>query len=135
LVTFTGSAAFTIDFSSSTLNPLLLGFVSGTYTSDSSYIITSPNAVDMSPIDTFFIRITNLPMNNICSESLSFTFFVNVNQTTGQYLYLSTGEDKQCVDLGASFNVNYFDVELRNRDGSFCSLLGIPWAFVVSLEE
>jgi hypothetical protein len=131
-ITITGTAAYTISFSQGLAQ--LLGFLPSTsYSSNSSFIVTSPNAVNFSPYDTFFLTISNLPNNNQNSNNFTFTFFINANQTSGQLLFLSSSEKNQTVELGNSFNVNHLDIELRNRDGSFVSTLGLPWSFTLEL--
>jgi len=51
-VTFTGTASFTLSFSQGIAQ---LGFLTNTtYTVDSSFVITAPNALYLSPNDTYF---------------------------------------------------------------------------------
>jgi len=118
---------------SNSINPLILGFLAETYTSNSDYIITSPNAINLNgSYDTFFISITNLSCPNQAG-GFSFTFFVSVNQISGQILYLSECECDQVVDLGQTFTTNIFKVVLRNSDRSLVNLNGMNWSFVMEL--
>jgi len=117
---------------SNSINPLILGFLAETYTSNSDYIITSPNAINLNgSYDTFFISITNLSCPNQAG-GFSFTFFVSVNQISG-ILYLSECESNQVVDLGQMFTTNIFKVVLRNTDRSLDNLNGMNWSFVMEL--
>jgi len=89
---------------SDSINPLILGFLAETYTSNSDYIITSPNAINLNgSYDTFFISMTNLSCLNQAGGNFSFTFFIPVNQISGEILYLSECECDQVVDLGQTF--------------------------------
>jgi len=116
------------------INPLILGFLAETYTSNSDYIITSPNAINLNgSYDTYFISITNLSCPNQAGSNFSFTFFVSVYQISGQILYLSESESNQVVDLGQTFNTNIFKVVLRNTDSSLVNLSGMNWSFVMEL--
>jgi len=52
-ITFSGSASFTLSFSQGI--DQVLGFLPNTtYTANSSFVITAPNAVNLSPNDTYF---------------------------------------------------------------------------------
>jgi len=62
-VTFSSSASFTLTFSQGITQ--VLGFLTNTtYTANSSFVITAPNAVHLSPNDTYFLTISNLPNSN-----------------------------------------------------------------------
>jgi len=54
-LTFTGAQQMEFYFAASnSINPLILGFLAETYTSNSDYIITSPNAINLNgSYDTF----------------------------------------------------------------------------------
>jgi len=96
---------------SNSINCLNLGFLVETYTSNSDYIITNPNTINLnSSYDTYFISITNLSCPNQAGSNFSFTFFVSVNQISGQIFYLSECECDQVVDLEQTFNTNIFKV-------------------------
>jgi len=135
-LTFTRAQQMEFYFSSSysdSINPLILGFLTETYTSNSEYIITSPNAINLNcSYNTYFISITNLSCPNQVGD-LSFTFFVSVNQILGQILYLSECECDQVVDLGQTFTTNIFKVVLRNTNGSLVNLNGMNWSFIMEL--
>jgi len=134
-LTFTGQQQIEFYFAeSNSINPLILGFLAETYTSNSVYIITSPNAINLNgSYDTYFISITNLSCPNQAGGNFSFTFFVSVNQILGQILYLSQCESDQVVDLGQTFTMNIFKVVLRNTERSLVNLNGMNWSFVIEL--
>jgi len=134
-LTFSGAQQMEFHFvESNSINPLILGFLAQTYTSNSDYIITSPNAINLNgSYNTCFISITNLSCPNQAGGNFSFTFFVSVNQISGQILYLSECECDQVVDFGQTFTTNIFKVVLRNNDGSLVDLNGMNWSFVMEL--
>jgi len=112
-ITFTGTASFTLSFSQGIAQ--VLGFLpNATYTANSSFVITAPNAVNLSPNDTYFLTISNLPNSNQSSGSFTFSFFINVNQTSGQILFLSSSEKDQSIQMGNTITTNHLNVELRN---------------------
>jgi len=114
-ITFTGTASFTLSFSQGIAQ--VLGFLPNTtYTADSSFLITAPNTVNLSPNYTYFLTISNLPNSNQSSGSFTFSFFINVNQTSGQILFLSSSEKDQSIQMGNTITTNHLNVELRNRD-------------------
>jgi len=60
-VTFSSSASFTLTFSQGIAQ--VLGFLPNpTYTANSSFVITAPNAVNPSPNDTYFLTIWIFPI-------------------------------------------------------------------------
>jgi len=61
-ITFTGTASFALSFSQGIAQ--VLGFLPNTtYAANSSFVIT-PNTVNLSPNDTYFLTISNLPNRN-----------------------------------------------------------------------
>jgi len=72
-ITFSGSASFTLSFSQGIAQ--VLGFLPNTtYKANSSFVITAPNAANLSPNDTYFLTISNLPNSNQSSGSFTFSF-------------------------------------------------------------
>jgi len=93
----------------------VLGFLPNTtYTAISSFVITAPNAANLSPNETYFLTILNLPNSNQSSRSFTFPFFINVNQTSRQILFLSSSEKDQIIQMGNTITMNHLNVELRN---------------------
>jgi len=112
-ITFSGSASFTLSFSQGIIQ--VLGFLPNTtYTANSSFVITAPKAVNLSPNDTYFLTILNLPNSNQSNGSFTFSFFINVNQTSRQILFLSSSEKDQSIQMGNTITTNHLNVELRN---------------------
>jgi len=112
-VTFTATASFTLSFSQGIAQ--VLGFLPNrTNTANSSFVITAPNAVNLSPNDTYFLTISNLPNSNQSSGSFTFSFFIDVNQTSGQILFLSSSEKDQSIQMGNTITMNHLNIELRN---------------------
>jgi hypothetical protein len=131
-VSFGGSASFTLSFSQGIAQ--VLGFLPNiTYTADSGYLITGPNAINLAPNDTYFLTISNLPNSNQSSGSFTFSFFINVNQTSGQILFLSSSEKGQSIEMGNTITTNHLNVELRNRNGTYVNTQGLPWSFTLEL--
>jgi len=131
-ITFSSSVAFNISFSQGITQ--LLGFLPNTmYTSDSSFLIVGPNAVNLCPNNTYFLTISNLPNSNQSSASFTFSFFINVNQTSGQILFLSSSEKDQSIQMGNTITKNHLNVELRNQNGTYVDTQGLPWSFKLEL--
>jgi len=108
-ITFTGTASFTLSFAQGIAQ--VLGFLPNTtYTAGSSFVITAPNAVNPSPNDTYFLTILNLPNSNQSSGSFTFSFFINVNQTSRQIL-LSSSEKDQIIQMGNTITTNHLNLE------------------------
>jgi len=125
-VTFSSSASFTLTFSQGIA--LVLGFLPNTtYTANSSFVITAPSTVNLSPNDTYFLTISNLPNINQSSGSFAFSFFINVNQTSEQILFLSSSEKDQSIQMGNTITTNHLNVELRNQDGTYVDTQGLPF--------
>jgi len=74
----------------------------------------SPSPSTTLPNDTYFLTILNLPNSNQSSESFTFSFFINVNQTSAQILFLSSSEKDQSIQMGNTITTNHLNVELRN---------------------
>jgi len=74
-ITFTGTASFTLSFSQGVAQ--VLGFLPHTtYTANRSFVITAPNTVNLSPNDTYFLTILNLPNSNQSSGSFTFSLLM-----------------------------------------------------------
>jgi len=109
----------------------VLGFLPNT--TYSSFLITAPNTVNLSPNETYFLTISNLPNSNQSSRSFTFSFFIYVNQTSGQILFLSSSEKDQSIQMGNTITTNHLNVELRNRNGTYVDTQGLPWSFTLEL--
>jgi hypothetical protein len=124
-IALSGSASFTLSFSQGIAQ--VLGFLPNTTcTVDSSFVITAPNAVNLSPNDTYFLTISNLPNNNQSSGSFTFSFFINVNQNSRQILFLSSSEKDQSIQMGNTITTNHLNVELKLN---LCKYSGITLVF------
>ena len=71
-------------------------------------------------------------MPNYCSPTLAFTFVVNINQNTGNIIFLHYGEQQE-VNLGTEFISNIFNIELRHRTGDYVELQGLDYSFIIEL--
>jgi len=92
------SASFTLTFSQ--VITQVLGFLPNTtYTANSSFVITAPNTSNLSPNNAYFLTISNLPNSNQSSGSFTFSFFINVNQSSRQDLFLSSSEKDQIIQM------------------------------------
>jgi len=130
-ITSSGSASFTLSFFQGIAQ--VLGFLPNTTdTANSSFVITAPSAANLPPNDTYFLTILNLPNSNQSSGSLTFSFFINVNQTSRQIL-LSSSEKDQSIQMGNTITMNHLNVELRNQDGTYVDTQGLPWSFTLEL--
>jgi hypothetical protein len=131
-ITFMGTASFTLSFSQGIAQ--VLGFLPNTtYTANRSFVITAPNSVNLSPNDTYFLTILNLPNSDQSSGSFTFSFFINVNQTSGQILFLSSSEKDQSIQMGNTITMNHLNVELRNQNRTYVDTQGLPWSFTLEL--
>jgi len=131
-ITFTGTASFTLSFSQGITQ--VLGFLPNiVYQADSTFTVTGPNAVNLSPNDTYFLTISNLPNSNQSSGSFTFSFFINENQISGQILFLSSSEKDQSIQMGNTITMNHLNVELRNQNRTYVDTQGLPWSFTLEL--
>jgi len=128
-ITFTGTTSFTLSFSQGIAQ--VLGFLPNiVYQADSSFLIVSPNPVNLSPNDTYFLTIPN---SNQSSRSFTFSFSFNVNQTSRQILFLSSSEKDQSIQMENTITMNHLNVELINQNRTYVDTQGLPWSFTLEL--
>lgn len=113
-----------------------LGFNVGTIGPGTS--ITSPNVFNLSGINNYFIRITNIPTNNSTSNSNTYTFKIPITVAPfSTNIYTNFSQWNQIIDYGDSSPVDISTLSVRLTDyyNNLVDLNGNDWSFTMTIYQ
>ena len=133
-VTTSATGSFTLDFSQSNTPRRQLGFAAAQTGSASSH--TGTNVFDLTPPRFLYVRILEWSTNYLSSSEDGHigTFLIPIEVNTLDRITYTEGRGFVQEVCLSGRGIQSFRVQLLHEDGSYVSLEGTEWSFVVVLE-
>lgn len=131
LTTITGTAAFTLVLSESTINSVL-GFGSTDTASATSH--TSTSAWNLGVPTPIFICIDEVGRNVMYTDNYCYTFVVQITENSQEFVNYRVHTDMTQKHQLELYNLQNYTVSLRKQNNVLVDLNGLDWNFVVEVE-